>query len=146
MHSWRDDVSPDAQAEMDRLLDSALRVAQSNLAQAAEFEPFAIVMDNGGRVMEVGLDTSGLGKHPESDVLIDNAARHLRQARDVAHCTALVINTRLSKERTDAVEIRLEHKERAALVVLLRYKRATFGNKVDYGDLSAFSGKHDVWA
>ena len=139
-------MSPDAQAEMDRLLDSALRVAQSNLAQAAEFEPFAIVLDPGGRVLEVGLDVSGLGKHPESDALISNATRHLRQAKDAAHCTALVINTRLSKERTDAVEIRLEHKERAALVVLLRYKRASFGNKVEYGDLSAFSGAHEVWA
>lgn len=139
-------MSPDAQAEMDRLLDSALRVAQSNLAQAAEFEPFAIVLDPGGRVLEVGLDVSGLGKHPESDALINNATRHLRQAKDEAHCTALVINTRLSKERTDAVEIRLEHKERAALVVLLRYKRANFGNKVEYGDLSAFSGAHEVWA
>ncbi len=146
MHSWRDDVSDTAQAELDRLLDSALRVAQGKLGQAAEFEPVAILMDVDGRVLEMALDTSTLGKHPDMQTLIDSALVNLRQIKKSARCTALIINTRLSKEKTDAIEIRLEHGEGASLVVLQRYKRASFGNRVDYGEVSLFSSRAVVWA
>lgn len=146
MHSWRDDVSANAQAELDRLLDSALRVAQGKLAQASEFEPVAILMDVDARILEMSLDTSALGKHPDATTLIDSALVNLRQVKKSARCTALIINTHLTKEKTDAVEVRLEHQEGAAPVVLLRYKRATFGNKVDYGQLSAFTGTRYIWA
>jgi len=146
MHSWRDDVSDTAQGELDRLLDSALRLSQAKLGQAAEFDPVAILMDVDGRILEMALDTSTLGKHPDSQTLVASATANLRQVKMSARCTALIINTRLSKERTDAVEVRLEHHDGAALVVLLRYKRATFGNRVDYGELSAFSARPYVWA
>ena len=146
MHSWRDDVSDTAQAELDRLLDSALRVAQGKLAQAAEFEPVAILMDVDSRILEMALDTSTLGKHPSSQTLIDSALVNLRQVKKSARCTALIINTRLNKEKTDAVEVRLEHRDGGSLVVLLRYKRASFGNRIEYGELSAFSGSRFVWA
>jgi hypothetical protein len=146
MHSWRDDVSDTAQAELDRLLDSALRVAQGKLAQAAEFEPIAILIDVDGRILEMALDTSTLGKHPSSQTLIDSALVNLRQVKKSARCTALIINTRLNKEKTDAVEVRLEHQDGGSLVVLLRYKRASFGNRIEYGELSAFSGSRFVWA
>lgn len=146
MQSWRDDVSAGAQSELDRLLDAALRVAQNKLAAAAEFDPVAILMDADGRVLEMSLDTSTLGKHPESQKLVDSATVNLRQVKTAARCTALIINTRLSKERTDAVEVRLEHQDGASLIVLMRYKRATFGNRVDYGELSAFTSQPFVWA
>jgi len=146
MHSWRDDVSITAQAELDRLLDSALRVAQGKLGQAAEFEPVAILMDVDARILEMALDTTELGKHPSTQTLIDSALVNLRQVKKSAVCTALIINTHLTKDKTDAVEVRLEHRDGASLVVLLRYKRATFGNQISYGDLSAFSGRSIVWA
>lgn len=116
------------------------------MGQAAEFEPVAILMDVDGRILEMALDTSTLGKHPDSATLALSAMANLRQVKKSARCTALIVNTRLNKEKTDAVEVRLEHQEGASLVVLLRYKRATFGNRVDYGELSAFSSKAYVWA
>ena len=146
MHSWRDDVSDTAQAELDRLLDSALRVAQGKLGQAAEFEPVAILMDVDARILEMALDTTELGKHPSTQTLIDSALVNLRQVKKSARCTAVIINTHLTKDKTDAVEIRLEHRDGASLVVLLRYKRASFGNQVTYGELSAFSARSVVWA
>lgn len=146
MHSWGDAVSDASQAELDRLLDSALKLAQSRLKEAALFEPAALLISDDGRVLEIDQDRSGLGKHPEVDEVIDNAVRHLRQVRTQSRCTALVINTRLSKERTDAVEVRLEHRDGASAIVLLPYKKATFGGRTEYGQLRAFTSRREVWA
>jgi hypothetical protein len=57
-----------------------------------------------------------------------------------------VFSTRLSKERTDAVEVRLEHRDGTAAVILMPYKKATFGGRTEYGQLRAFSSRREVWA
>ncbi|MGX5680000.1 hypothetical protein [Schumannella luteola] len=146
MHSWGDAVSEATQAELDRLLNSALRLAQSRLTEAAVFEPAALVVAEDSRVLELEPDRSGLGKHPEAEVVIDNAVRHLRRVRTEVRCTAVVFSTRLAKERTDAVEVRIEHRDGASAVVLMPYKKATFGGRTEYGSLKAFSSRREVWA
>lgn len=146
MHSWGDAISDATQAELDRLLNSALRLAQSRLSEAAVFEPVAVVVVEDGRVLELEPDREGLGKHPEADAIIDNAVRHLRRVRTEVRGTAIVFSTRLAKERTDAIEVRLEHRDGAAAVVLMPFKKATFGGRTEFGDLKAFSARNAVWA
>ena len=146
MTSWRDGLSAAAQADLDRLLDSALTIARANLAKASEFEPFAIVADGDGRLLGTDWDTSALGKHPEVEAVLAAALVQLRHIGRTSRATALVINTHLVHENTDAIEVRLEHRDGAALVVLLRYKRARFGPAIEFGELSAFTGKREVWA
>lgn len=145
MHSWGTGVDDTAQAELDRLLDTALRLAQSQLADAAHFEPVALVLADDGRILEIDQDRSALSKHPEVVEVLANAVRHLRQVRTEVRATALVVNTRLNREHTDAVEIRVEHRAGVAAIVLLPYKRATFGGRVDYATLSGFVGRPQVW-
>ncbi len=146
MYSWGDGVSDATQAELDRLLNSALRLAQSLLSEAAVFEPAALVVADDSRVLELDPDRSSLGKHPDAELVIDNAIRHLRRVRTEVRCTAVVFSTRLSKERTDAVEVRLEHRDGTAAVILMPYKKATFGGRTEYGQLRAFSSRREVWA
>lgn len=133
------------QHDLDRLLDSALALAKQRLAEASDFEPFAIVSDASSRVLAVDWDTSPLGIHPEPEQLVLAAIKALRNFRDQARCTALVVNTHLSKEKTDALEVRLEHEFGRSIVVFLPYKRAKFGNRVEYGELKAYSAKPNVW-
>ena len=146
MHSWGTGGDDTAQAELDRLLDTAIRVAQSQLTEAAHFEPVALVLAEDGRILEIEQDRSALGKHPEVADVLTNAVRHLRQVRSEARATALVVNTRLAREHTDAVELRVEHRTGLAAIVLLPYKRATFGGRTDYGALTGFVGRPQVWA
>ena len=146
MGSWRDGVSAPAQAELDRLLDTALALAQAQLAQAHEFDPFAIIVHDDGRLLELSLDLTALGKHPETEQIRGAALAQLRNLSGQCRATALTSNTHVRKERTDAIEIALEHVEGAALTVLLPYKRAKFGSVVDYGQLRAFAGSHEVWS
>jgi hypothetical protein len=145
MSSWRDGVSAPAQAELDRLLDTSLALAQAQLAKAHEFDPFAVFAHDDGRVLGIELDTTGLGKHPDSVAVMNAALAQLRNLKGQARCTALTTNTRLSKEKTDALEISLEHRDGASLTVLLPYKRAKFGSVVEYGQLRAFAAAPRVW-
>ena len=146
MHSWRDGLSAATQAELDRLLDAALRLAQERLTNASEFDPFAILIAIDGRLLAVDLETSELGKHPEAEAISLAARAQLRTLAPTAHCTALVTNTRISRDRTDAIEVRLEHRDGVALIVLLPYKRPRFGGTTDYGQLAAYPGTREVWA
>ena len=101
-------ISASAQRELDQLLATAVSQARLRLTAASDFEPFAIVTDADARILAVDWDTAPLGKHPEVEQILDAALTQLRHLRETAHCTALVVNTRLSRERTDAIEVRLD--------------------------------------
>lgn len=146
MTSWRDGLSQDALADLDSLLDSALGLARTYLATARKvFDPFAIVVDAKGRLLGTDWDTAALGKHPDVDEVLNAAVVQLRELSSSIRATALVVDTELAQDRSSAVEVRLEHRDGAARVVLLRYRRATFGPHVEFGELSAFPGTREVW-
>ncbi len=132
------------QAQLDRILDLALTQAQARLRQAHEFDPFALILNADERVMQVAYDREGR-KGADVEVIVASLGAQLRGVAGDAHATAVVINSHLSREKTDAVEIRLEHKLGTALLVLLRYKRAKFGPNIEFGEFSAFPGTAQVW-
>ncbi|MDP3209134.1 MAG: hypothetical protein Q8M65_08285 [Rhodoglobus sp.] len=146
MSSWRDGVSAGAQAELDSLLDSSLSVARRNLDHASEFDPFAVFMREDGRLIHVEYSKESKGKPPTVETILRNLLEQLRALAADARCTAIILNSRLDKERTDALEVRLEHKDGGSLVVLLPYKRALFGGATEYGQLRGFASKRLVWA
>jgi len=134
-----------ARSELDALLAAALRSAQQQLAQAAAFDPFVLVTGRDGRMLSAEIDRSQLGRHPESEELAQAATAQLVGLAASVRATALTLNTRLSRERSDAIEVRLEHSEGVSLLVLLPYKRPKFGGRVEYGDAKTFRGVHEVW-
>jgi hypothetical protein len=145
MDSANGAVSTSAQGELDRLLATALSQARQRLAAASDFDPFAIVTSTDARILAVDWDTTPLGKHPEVEQILDAAVAQFRHLRDSSTCTALIVNTRLSREHTDAVEVRLEHREGACMVAFLPYKRAKFGPKIEFGELKVFARSPEVW-
>ncbi len=146
MSSWRDGVSAGAQAELDSLLDTSMGVARRYLEKASEFDPFAVFLGDDGRYIHVEYSKERKGKPPEVEVILMNLLEQLRSVAGDARCTAIVLNSRLDRERTDALEVRLEHKEGGSLVVLLPYKRALFGGATEYGQLHGYSSRRLVWA
>jgi hypothetical protein len=144
MNSWRDRTSAPVQAQLDRILDLAVTQAQARLRQAHEFDPFALFLNAEERVMQVAYDREGR-KGAEVEVIVASLIGQLRAVAPDAQATAVVINSHLSKEKTDAVEIRLEHRSGPSLLVLLRYKRAMFGPNIEFGEFSAFPGTPQVW-
>ena len=139
------ELSSAARAELDRMLETSLRMAKGHLDRASEFDPFSLVTDRDGRLLAVDLDKSGLGKHPDSELIAAALVGQLRHIADTLRCTALTVNSRLSEEKTDALEVRLEHREGAAVLVLLPYKRPTFGGIIEYGELRVFPSPVEIW-
>lgn len=146
MASWRDEMSAAAQAELDSLLETALRLARGHLDKASEFTPFAVFLSDEGKYILVEYDTASKAKAPTVETILVNLLEQLRTMGRQARCTAIALNTRLEKERTDALEFRLEHRDGGSVVVLLPYKRALFGGSTEYAAPHAYTGKRLVWA
>ena len=127
------------------MLATAIRLAKQHLAESSEFTPFALVTGLDGRLLAADVDLTGLGKHPESAEIADATIGQLRAIARTMRCTALTVNTRLSERKTDAVEIRIEHNEGAALLVFLPYKRPRFGGAIDFGELMLFPTAQEIW-
>ena len=140
-----DELGDAARSDLDALLAAALRVAQQELAQAATFEPFVLVTGRDGRMLAAEVDRSELGRHPESEEIAEAATAQLAGLAASVRATALTLNARLARERSDAIEVRLDHSEGASLLVLLPYKRPKFGGRIEYGDAKSFRGEHEVW-
>ncbi len=134
-----------ARAELDALLAAALRIARQHLAEAATFDPFVLVVGQDGRMLAAEVDRSQLERHPESEEIAEAAAAQLVGLASSVRATALTLNTRLAKERSDAIEVRLEHHDGIALLILLPYKRPKFGGRTEFGELRTFRGAHEVW-
>jgi len=140
-----DALSDAARSDLDALLAAALRIAQGHLQQAAEFDPFVLVLSTDGRLLAADIDRSQMEGHPESAELVEAATSQLASLAASVRATALTLNARLAKERSDAIEVRLEHRDGASLVVLLPYRRPKFGGRAEYGDARTFRGQHEVW-
>lgn len=145
MQSWRDALNADEQADVDRILDSALHVARTNLGHASEFMTFALMTDGSGRVLEMTADDALRKKHLDASALIKQTVTQLRQMANISRCSAIVSNTRISAQKSDAIEVRIEHRAGAALMVLLPYTRARFTGALTFGDLRLYPHTPEVW-
>ncbi|MBX3098727.1 MAG: hypothetical protein KF761_04035 [Salinibacterium sp.] len=132
-------------SDLDALLDAALRIAKQNVRMASSFDPFVLVTGSDGRMLSAEIDRSELAKHPESEELVDAALTQLRGLTASVRATALTLAARLAKERSDAIEVRLEHRDGTALLVLVPYRRPKFGGNVDFGEATTFRGIPEVW-
>lgn len=74
MVSWRDTASPEAQSDLDSLLNAALPFAQQMLAEHGEFYPFAITLSGSGEQGVVAGDTVG-SEHPSCDEVLSLSLR-----------------------------------------------------------------------
>jgi hypothetical protein len=141
-----DELGDAARSDLDALLAAALRIAQQHLSQAATFDPFVLVTGRDGRMLAAEIDRSELGKHPESEELARAATAQLAGLAASVRATALTLTARLSRERSDAIEVRLDHADGVSRLVLMPFKRPKFGGRIEYGETMTFRGAHDVWA
>ncbi len=138
-------MTDDERADLDALLAAALRIAQREIEQVAAFDPFVLVVGSDGRMLSAEIDRSQLGRHPESEELAQAATEQLAGLAASVRATALTVTTRLARERSDAIEVRLDHRAGTSLVVIMPFKRPKFGGRIEYGDTTSFRGAHEVW-
>ena len=145
MTSWREALSDGARADVDRLVDAGLAVAKSRLQTLALFPPVPVFANADGAIMQVAHDSTALGRRPKADAIADDAVRQLQKVKTSARGVALITSTHLAKERTDAIEVWVEHHEGVAVSILLPYQRPTLGGVITFGQLRAFAAPKRVW-
>ncbi len=145
MTSWRDHASPQAQQDLDGLLEPALGFAQQELAKHGEFFPYAVVVRTDGQTEMVATRPEASNDRPASADVITACRTTLTGRRDQLRAAAVVADIRIP-QGGDAIRVELEHTEGPTLTVLLPYTKKRFGKTIDYGDLRAEAGSRHVWS
>lgn len=144
MVSWRDSASPQAQLDLDVLLEPALGFARQQIAQHGQFFPYGVVLRNDGQTEMVAARPNAADDQPDSVDVIAACRTTLAERRDYLRAAAVVADVRLP-DGGDAVLVELEHTEGPALTVQLPYSRKRFGRGIEYGPLQAAAGTRHVW-
>jgi hypothetical protein len=143
MTSWRDTATPQAQDDLDGLLNAALPFAQQMLDEHGEFFPYGVALDEAGDQRMLAGDP-GQGEQPASLDVLATLVEGLRLERASLRAVALVSDVRLSD--TDAVRVELEHRDGHAMAVLLPYRRKRLRRGVEFDSLSAGPAPLQVWS
>jgi hypothetical protein len=143
MTSWRDTASPEAQHQLDELLDLVLGFAHQELDKHGEFFPYAAaIRDSGEPELIAALPAEG-GDRPASADVVDACLEALAAKRERTQASAVVSDVRTTEG--DAIRVELEHAEGHAIEVFLPYTKNPSGESIDYGELYAQPGRHQVW-
>lgn len=143
MASWRDSASPQAQDDLDGLLNVVLPFAEQTISKYGEMYPFGAAVGTGGRAGLLGADP-GSGKRPASQDVLRLLYEGARQARDDRRAVAFAADV-LLEGGSDAVRVELEHREGTALVLHVPYTRSRFKKTVVLGQMSGGVGQRRIW-
>lgn len=168
--TWRDEVSPQAQADLDELLSAALGAAMEHLEKKGEFYPFAMSVDgeptrdadgeftaasNGSATPDVDIvfaDPSALGEQPEPEAVLDELRRILKvraenENRTVAQRATAIVLQVVVPQFGDAVRVDLEHAEQVQLMVLapVQSKGKARKRTYEFGELRLLPGQRHIW-
>lgn len=128
--SWRDDVSAEAQSDLDTLASQAPGFAAHQLTQVGEFFPYAAHITLDGTVGLMSADPELLGENPTSTAVIETLEDVLGVNNAQLRASAVVYD--VNTVGGEAVAVNLEHREGVALRLVIPYTRGADG--VQLGD------------
>ena len=127
-----------AHPDLDQLLNVALEFAQKMLKEHGEFYPFGASMGTDGKITMDGAATGR--EHPPSKELLDLLSESYTQRastgglRAAAICADVRVPPPGSDQKTDAIQVGLEHANGEAVTVFLPYQKGWAG-RVRYGNV-----------
>lgn len=127
MTEWRRTASQQAQDDLDALLAFALDRAVELIKQPGDFVPFAAAVPAGGGC----------------EVIAEGAGRYDRARQQAGRYRAAAFASLVTAGGA-AVRIEGEHREGAALLLEVPYRRAFLGG-VKLGTMRLSAGAHHVW-
>ena len=139
-------MSKGAQADCDRILDTAVPFAQQMLESYGEFYPYALKMlDNGATE---GVTTkSGTDEWPKSEDVLRSLYARLAAQSATLRAVAVVADVLLTSETApiDAIRVDIEHREGVAIAVIIPYEKGGKGEKPEFGEPHAAFGERRLW-
>jgi hypothetical protein len=142
MTSWRDTASPQAQADLGKLLSTVVPLAEQYLARHGEFFSFGAGVSADGQVALLGGDP-GLGERPESQAVLDLLYEAARDPAPGYRAVAFAADVRA--DEADAIRIELEHREGTVLAILIPYERNARHETIIFGRMRASAEQARIW-
>jgi len=139
MSSWRDGVSEDVQAELDKAWLAAVTFAEQMLEREGAFHPYAVKLSEEG---EMEMATVPAGAEDALQTLLDGLAAQ----RNALRVGAVVAAVHLESIQSDAVRVDIEHREGVALTLVLPYTRKKLRKKVEWGETQSMLVGPRIWA
>jgi len=144
MTSWRATTTQPVQDDLDALVTLAVDHAQHLLKKNGEFFPFGVAMSDEGVDYFFSADP-GLGKHPESQLVLDLLYDVAAAAKEGNRAVGFVADVTFSG--ADEVRIETDHRDDATgLVFMVPYQRKGLLKKsVAYGQMRTHTDARLVW-
>jgi len=139
MSSWRDGVSDEIQAELDKTWLAAVTFAESMLERQGAFYPYAVKLTEAG---DTEMATVPAGSDDALQTLVDGLAAQRAGLR----VGAVVAAMHLESIQSDAVRVDSEHREGVALTLVLPYSRQKLRKKVEWGETQSMLVEPRIWA
>lgn len=118
---------PTPKEDCEHLMNSVLPLAEKMLKEHAEFYPYGGHMTSSGEIVHVGGKVDDTD-HPKSQPIIDlleGAFQKQAQSGEI-RASAIVFDVRIkqpgTQEKTDAIQVCLDHREGYSVQVLFPYK------------------------
>jgi hypothetical protein len=130
-----------AHPDLEKLLNTLLPFAQQMLEEYGEFHPFGASMLNDDTITMIGAKAEG-DEFPESPDLIEMLEKNMRKEAEKYEIkgSGICFDVRViapgETQKTDAMQVSLEHSEAAAVNVFLPYKKDS-SRKISYSEIFA---------
>jgi hypothetical protein len=136
-------------SDCEKLMNAVLPIAKRMLSEFGEFYPYGGYMKPSGEIVHVGADDEETD-HPKSKDLLYVLRHSFSEMAATSACkaTAIVYDVRVvppgTVEKSDAIEVCLEHVDGYSAEVFLPYEIGQ-GGRVTWGSMFAQQGERDIF-
>jgi hypothetical protein len=145
MNAWRETASEEAQDDLDRLADVTIAAARNFLDRNGQFIPFPMAVKADGELALIGLTQPETPEVPLAQEVIEGIVELFRDRRDSIRALAIAADVQVPSELTDAIEVRLEHRDGISISVLVPYRRDPLDDSYEYEEPRAQVGEAVIW-
>jgi hypothetical protein len=145
MTNWREGASEEVQDDFDRLAEVTIAAARNFLDQGGDFIPFPMVIKADGELALIGLEQPVTPSVPNAQNVMKGIVELFRERRGSIRALAIGADVQVPEEATDAIEVRLEHRDGLAVTVLVPYQIDSLDDTYIYDEARIQDGDRQIW-
>jgi hypothetical protein len=145
MINWRDGASDEVQDDFDRLAEVTIAAARNFLDHNGDFIPFPMAIKADGELALIGLEQPVTQTVPDVLEVLKGIETLFRDRRDSIRALAIGSDVHVPEEATDAIEVRLEHRDGLAVTVIVPYQIDPLDDTYIYDEPRIQEGDRVIW-
>jgi hypothetical protein len=145
MTNWRDGASDEVQDDFDRLAEVTIAAARNFLDTGGDFIPFPMVIKADGELALIGREQPVTPTAPDARQVMKGIINLFRERRGSIRALAIAADVQVPAEATDAIEVRLEHRDGIAVTVLVPYQIDSLDDTYLYDEPRIQDGDRQIW-